>query len=115
MYHFQCLAVPIKVAAIFVIFLPVIGVELAEMLGVDDCHRVCGFYNVVDHLVYCNLHLTLPKGRILNITEQYEIYKHYKQSQTIVLNYRLHKKQPHMPDILAPLTIQFISPKKKLP
>ena len=47
---------------------------------------------------------TLPKGWKLNKTEQYEIYKHYKQSQTNILNEQLHYKThtlSHNPVILA--------------
>ena len=35
---------------------------------------------------------TLPKGTKLNATEQYEIYKHYKQSPTNILNDQIHYK-----------------------
>ena len=35
---------------------------------------------------------TLPKGPKLNTTEQYEIYKHYKQSPTNILNDQIHYK-----------------------
>ena len=43
--------VPIELPVILVIF-PVIGIEMlrdAIMVGMCDCVRVCGFYNV-DHL-----------------------------------------------------------------
>ena len=35
---------------------------------------------------------TLPKGPKLNTAEQYEIYKHYKQSPTNILNDQIHYK-----------------------
>ena len=35
---------------------------------------------------------TLPKGPKLNTTEQYEIYKHYEQSPTNLLNDHVHYK-----------------------
>ena len=37
------------------------------------------------------LHI-LPKGPKLNTTQQYEIYKHYKQSPTNILNDQIHYK-----------------------
>ena len=45
------------------------------------------------------LHI-LSKGSKLNTTEQYEIYKHYKQSQDNILNDELHYKTHTLFDII---------------
>ena len=54
---------------------------------------------------------TLPKGPKLNSTEQNEIYKHYKQTPSNILNDQIHYKthtllaqlHTHMPVILTSL------------
>jgi hypothetical protein len=43
-------------------------------------------------LIWLEILHTLPNGYKLNTIKQYEIYKHYKQSPTNILNYQLHYK-----------------------
>ena len=50
--------------------------------------------NIYSTLIKTNLEILhiLPKGPKLNTTEQYEIYKHCKQSPTNILNNQIHYK-----------------------
>ena len=58
--------------------------------------KLCRTFNT--HHTYTNIETNLeilhilPKGPKLNTTKQYEIYKHYKQSPTNILNYQIQYK-----------------------
>ena len=103
-HHFQCLTVPVELAVMFWFIVvgqtgrsfktrcteyikgltqPLIKSNFAEHMF--NTHHTCT--NIETNLEI--LHI-LTKGSKLYTTKQYEIYKHYKQSPTNILNDHVH-------------------------